>query len=230
MTASTERTAMMIDRSSSALPPAVRIAAALLALTLGACSSLSGPKLPERPQPSGETSEVDKGDPQARFAEAMALWQQNQNAEAEAAFDALSRDFPDFAGPWTNLGILYAKSNRREQAISALSKAATLNPDNKIAFNWLGILYRESGDLNRAQLAYEKALAIDPNYALAHYNLGVLLDAHLKRPLDAVAHYRAYQSLHREDDLRVMAWIAAIDAAATPATPAPAPPKPEQTP
>ncbi|WP_211242850.1 tetratricopeptide repeat protein [Sinimarinibacterium sp. CAU 1509] len=230
MTASTERTAMMNIHTTAPLPPALKIAAALLALTLGACSSMSGPKLPERPQPSAETGEVDKGDPQARFTEAMGLWQQNQNAEAETAFDSLSRDFPDFAGPWTNLGILYAKSNRREQAIAALSKAATLNPNNKVAFNWLGILYRESGDLNRAQLAYEKALAIDPNYALAHYNLGVLLDAHLKRPLDAVAHYRAYQSLHGTDDLRVMAWIAAIDAASTPPAPAPAPPKPEQTP
>jgi tetratricopeptide (TPR) repeat protein len=225
MTASTERTGMKINH-----PAALGLkhaAAALLALSLCACSSLSGPKLPDRPQPSGETAEVDKGDPQARFNEAMGLWQQNQNAEAEAAFDALSRDFPDFAGPWTNLGILYAKSNRREQAISALSKAATLNPNNKVAFNWLGILYRESGDLSRAKLAYEKALAIDPNYALAHYNLGVLLDAHLKKPLEAVAHYRAYQSLHGEDDLRVMAWIAAIDAANAPT---PAPPTPEQTP
>ncbi len=229
MTASTERTSMMFDRPAP-LSLSLKASVLLLTLTLGACSGLSGPKLPERPQPSSETGEVDKGDPQARFTEAMGLWQQNQNAEAEAAFDSLSRDFPDFAGPWTNLGILYAKSNRREQAIAALSKAATLNPENKVAFNWLGILYRESGDLTRSKLAYEKALAIDPNYALAHYNLGVLLDAHLNRPLEAVAHYRAYQSLHGEDDLRVMAWIAAIDAANTPAPPAPAPPKPEQAP
>lgn len=209
----------MSGRSMPGIPAVWR--AALIAsstVLLSACGSFGGQTLPDRPEP--ETTAPDKGDPQARFDAAMMLWQQNQISEAEEAFSSLSQDFPDFAGPWTNLGIMYAKSNRRERAIAALSKAATLNPQNKIAFNWLGILYREGGDLERARLAYEKALAIDPNYALAHYNLGVLLDEHLKRPLDAVPHYRAYQSLQDENDLRVMAWIAAIDAA-TPAPDAP---------
>ena len=102
----------------------------------------------------------------------------------------------------------------------------SLSPDNKVAFNWLGILYREGGDLNRAKLSYERALQIDPNYALAHFNYGVLLDAHLKRPADALPHYRAYQQAGHADDLRTLAWIAEIEAAAKAAgAPAPAPPQ-----
>jgi tetratricopeptide (TPR) repeat protein len=172
--------------------------------------------VPERPQPPPaqvEAAVPDKGDPRARFNAALDLWRQNQIAEAEDAFKALVEDFPDHAGPWTNLGILFAKSNRREQAIGALGKAATLNPQNKVAFNWLGILHREAGNLERARQAYERALTIDPDYALAHYNLGVLLDAHLKRPADALPHYRDYLRLAKTDDLRVMAWIAEIEAA-----------------
>ncbi len=181
-----------------------------LAGVLAACGTV-----PERPQtpPPIEATVPDKGDPRARFSAALELWRQNQIAEAEQAFKALVEDFPDHAGPWTNLGILFAKSNRRDQAIGALGKAATLNPQNKVAFNWLGILYREAGNIERARMAYERALAIDPDYALAHYNLGVLLDAHLKRPADALPHYRDYLRLAKNDDLKVMAWIAEIEAA-----------------
>jgi tetratricopeptide (TPR) repeat protein len=159
----------------------------------------------------------DKGDPQARFSAALSLWKQNQIAETEEAFKALIADFPEFAGPWTNLGILYAKSNRRDQAIGALTKAVSLNPDNGIAYNWLGILYRESRDYPKASQAYQKALDIDPDHALAHYNLAILLDEHLKRPQDALPHYRAYQKLTGKEDLKVMAWVAEIEARNQPA-------------
>jgi tetratricopeptide (TPR) repeat protein len=182
---------------------------------LAACGTV--PKTPQPPPTPIEAPAPDKGDPRARFNAALDLWRQNQIAEAEEAFKALANDFPDHAGPWTNLGILFARSNRRDQAIGALGKAATLNPQNKVAFNWLGILYREAGNHDRARLSYERALAIDPDYALAHYNLAVLLDAHLKRPADALPHYRDYLRLAKTDDLKVMAWIAEIEAALPPA-------------
>ncbi len=194
------------------------LATALITALLGACGTV-----PERPMPSQTedtaAAEPDKGDPRARFSSAMDLWKQNQISEAETAFTELVQDFPDYAGPWTNLGILYAKSNRRDRAIGALTKAASLNPQNKTAFNWLGILHRESGDLNRALQSYQQALAIDPEYALAHYNLGILYDAHFKRPADALPHYRDYLRLAKTEDLKVMAWIAEIEAR----QPAPAP-------
>lgn len=201
---------------------------AVLTLTLSACGTLSRTVEPETAEPAkpatAAQAPVDKGNPQARFDAAMKLWRDNQIAEAEAAFIELTQEFPDHAGPWVNLGIMFAKSNRRDPAIGALGKAVSLNPDNKIAFNWLGILYRDAGDLNRAKLSYERALQIDPNYALAHFNYGVLLDAHLKRPADALPHYRAYQQAGHGDDLRVLAWVAQIEATTQAATPAPAPP------
>lgn len=213
----------------------LRLSALTVAVLLSACGSFQKkPELPEPPtreEPPPSPAEPDKGDPQARFDAAMALWQQGQVGEAEQALIALLKDFPEHAGPWTNLGIIFAKSNRRDQAIGALAKAAALNPDNKVAFNWLGILYREAGDLTRSRLSYERALKLDPDYALAHFNLGILLDAHLKRPADALPHYRAYQqAAGNEDDLRVIAWIAEIEAATQPAAPPPAAPSAEGAP
>lgn len=208
----------------------VRLLAVLtVAAVLSACGAMRKTPPPVETAKALQPLELpDKGDPQARFDAALALMQRNQPAEAEQAFVTLITDFPEHAGPWVNLGILYARSNRRDQAIAALAKAASMNPANKVAYNWLGILYREAGDPRRARMAYEKALGIDPEYALAHYNLGVLLDAHLKQPADALPHYRAYLQALGKEDLRVMAWIAGIEHAAPPA-PGSAP-MPERTP
>lgn len=210
---------------------------ALLALGLSACSligSKPGPSTPATPKPGqvkGAPKAPDKGDPQQRFGAALELMKKNQVQDAEAAFKSLSQDFPQYAGPWTNLGILYARSKRRDLALAALAQAVKLNPSNGVAYNWLGVLYSEGKDYNRARLAYEKALDLNPDHALAHYNLAILLDAHLRRPSEALPHYRAYQKLSGRDELKVMAWVAEIEHAqkvadeAPKAAPAPAPAK-----
>lgn len=196
----------------------------LLGSTLSACGLMpqKGSETPGTTQAPVAPKPPDKGDPQARFNAALDLWKQNQIAETETALKELTTDFPQYSGPWTNLGILYAKSNRRDLALAALNNATTLNADNDVAFNWLGMLYREGRDYNRALTAYNRALKINPNSALAHYNLAILLDEHLKQPQQALPHYSAYQKLSGKQDLKVLAWVAEIEAKAKAATPAPA--------
>ena len=133
-------------------------------------------------------------------------------------------DFPEFGGPWTNLGILYAKSKRRDQALSAFTRASQLNANNAVAFNWLGILSREGGDYARARQSYERALQITPNDALTRLNYGILLDQYLKQPQAALEQYKQYLALAQKEDLRVIAWIAQIEAQIAAAQPAPAAP------
>lgn len=201
------------------MKPCVDASRVLLALALtaalAACSG-SAPVRPDVPATNAPVAtdtpaEPDKGDPEARFKQALDLMKTKKTADAEAAFLKLAQDFPDFAGPQMNLGILYGKSNRRDVAISAFNKAATLNPQNAGAFNWLGIVYRESGNYPMAQQAYEKALQIRPNYPAVHLNLGILFDEYLKRPDDALPHYRLYLQQYGKEDLRVLAWIAEIE-------------------
>jgi tetratricopeptide (TPR) repeat protein len=180
---------------------------------------------PVRPAPASTPSGakpapaplVNKGDPQKRFDAALASMRAGQLDQAETQFQALTVDFPQFAGPWTDLGIIYAKSNRRDAAIAALSRAVSMNRRNAIAHNWLGILYRDAGDFGRAERAYRAALAEQPNYGLAHLNLGILYDEYLKRPQDALQHYRAYRQYGGQDDLRVLAWLADIEGVNKPA-------------
>lgn len=232
------------DTLSRAMTFTTRLLTAALLLTLAACGSSGGTRPSSSSKPATPTTETsadkaaaeaaktaadkaaaEKGNPEDRFKASLELMRTKKTAEAEAAFLKLAQDFPDFTGPQMNLGILYAKSNRLQIAISAFNKAATANPQNAAAFNWLGIAYRESGNYPMAQQAYEKALAAKSNYPAVHLNLGILLDEYMKRPADAIPHYRQYLQQYGKEDLRVLAWIAEIEAAqkavAPPAAPAP---------
>src|SRR5690606_23732002 len=99
------------------------LGAVALAAALTACSSVQ--ERPETPADPAQQvpAEADKGDPRQRFDAAMQLLRGNQIAEAEEAFRTLAQDFPEHSGPWTNLGILFARSNRSPQALGAFGKA-----------------------------------------------------------------------------------------------------------
>ncbi|MGH8447461.1 MAG: tetratricopeptide repeat protein, partial [Solimonas sp.] len=212
---------MKASSKPRSLPALRAVLLALPALWLAACGNT--PTKPEPPAKSGQPTPPaqvpDKGDPQARFDAALELMKNGDAAGAEQGLTALTKDFPEFSGPWTNLGILYAKSKRRDAAINAFTRAANQNPGNAVAFNWLGILNREAGNYERAKLAYEKALSLDPNDNLARLNYAILLDQYLKQPQAALVQYKQYQAQNPKEDLRVMAWVAEIEAKNKPATP-----------
>lgn len=222
-----------LDMSTRPGPLRTLALALLVTAALAGCGrKATRPDRPVTPTP-GTTAEqpaapaepakppADKGDPEGRFNEALELMKQKKAPEAEAAFLALTKDFPDFSGPATNLGILFAKSNRRNEAIAAFTRAATLNGQNASAFNWLGIVNKEAGNYVRAKESYEKAISVKPDYAAAHLNLGLLLENQLKQPNEAVAHYREYYRISGGKDLRVLPWIAEIEARQPPAAAAP---------
>ncbi len=167
--------------------------------------------------------------PSGAYAEALKLLKANQTQEAETTLLALAKANPQASGPQTNLGILYARSNRKPEARAAFAKAIALNPKNAIAQNWLGVLAREAGEYPRAEQAYRDAIAADPTSAAAQLNLAILYDLYLKRPADALAAYRRYEEITGRKDARASVWIAEIEAS-TSATPAAQAPKPAPPP
>ena len=150
-------------------------------------------------------------DPRDRFSAAVQLLEKNQFKDAEVLLDELVKTNPNYSGPLTNLGIVYYKTSRRDLALAMFGRAAVANPRNAVAYNWLGILYRENGDYTRAEQAYLRALQTNDSYAAAHLNLGILYDQYLKKPALALEHYKRYGRLERSDELRVAAWIAALE-------------------
>lgn len=169
---------------------------------------------------------VDKGDPDARFKAALDLMKQGQTQDAETALTDLIKDFPQYSGPLTELGMIYVKSKRMDLAAAAFAQAVANNSQNAVAYNWQGILYREANDWSRAEQAYKRALSIDSSYANAHLNLGILYDVYLKRPDDALDQYKEYQRLGGADDLRVLVWVADLEKTKSPPPPASAPATP----
>ncbi|MDB5985757.1 MAG: tetratricopeptide repeat protein [Nevskia sp.] len=148
-----------------------------------------------------------QGDANKRFQDALQLMHEHKSDEAQAALEALVKDFPNLSGPQTDLGIVYARAKQRDKAFNSFNKAIAANPKNATAYDWQGILYRESGDYAGAERAYLQALSAQPDYAGAHLNLAILYDVYLKRPQDAAAQYREYQRLAGANKPIVTAWI-----------------------
>lgn len=190
-----------------------------IVLTLGLAACAPGPARPPQRAPvvgsspaTPSASETRLAEADERFKAALQLMKDGQRPAAQAAFIALSREYPDLSGPLTDLGILYAQGQQRALAIASLSRAVAANPRNAVAHNWLGTLYREAGDYAAAERAFRQALSVRPDYAEAHLNLGVLYDLSMRRPRDALTQYREYQRYAGTDRLIVSAWIKELEA------------------
>lgn len=200
-----------------------RLLLAALALSLAACAA---PKrrepLPDRPieqtpaAPQATAPATPVKDPQTRFDEALAAYKAKDFKLAREGFAVLAKEHPELSGPLTNLGILEAKANNRPAAIAQFARAVAANPENAIAYNWLGILYREARDYPRAEQAYLRSLALKPGEPAVVLNLGILYDVYLRRPAQALERYREYQQLTGGKELKVTAWIKALESTQAP--------------
>ncbi len=176
-----------------------------ISLALGACAS--SPPARQSTAPAQTPVPSTNADAQQQFAVALALMKSGDRVAARDAFLELNRAHPALSGPLTNLGILYSQMGQRGEAMSAFARAAAANPGNAVAHNWLGSLYREGGDFQRAEAAYKQALTAQPDYAAAHRNLGLLYEMALRKPQDALPHYREAQRLAGADAPMLTAWI-----------------------
>ena len=145
----------------------------------------------------------------ADFDRAVNLLRAGNTTEAELEFKQLAAAYPQFAGPQLNLGLLYRKGDRLEEAEAALKTAVERNGASAIAWNELGVTLRMRGKFTEAAAAYEQAIAADPNFAPAHRNLGVLLDLYLGDSTRALAELERYKELTGEEK-PVSGWIAEL--------------------
>lgn len=196
----------------------------VLGLSLAACSTPpprpdTGASAPRHSAAGTLGGETMQGDAQTRFTAALKLMEEGRRDEAIGALQTLCRDFPQFSGPPTDLGILYAQARRRDAAIASFVQAVKANPQNVVALNWLGMLYREAGDFARAEQAYRQALTARPDDAPAYLNLAILYDVSLHRPQEALAQYRNYQQRAAgKENPMVGVWIKEIEMASSAAS------------
>lgn len=124
----------------------------------------------------------------ARFRQALALYQTGRIDEAVAAFAALAAEH---AGD-PRLLLVYAtaslKRGDRERGMMLLAKVLELEPGNAVAHYQLGVALDEQQRTREALDCYEQAIRASPGFAEAHNNRGVALKA-LSRLEEALASF-----------------------------------------
>ena len=153
-----------------------------------------------------------KVDPEARamFEKALEALYAGNGRSAESWLARITEHYPDYASPWTNLGIIYARAGREKDALAALDQALMLAPGDCAPLVQTGVLMRKRGEFGEAEKAYLSCVRDEPDNAAAHLNLGILYELYLGRLEDAMRSYQRYQSVSDAPDARVAIWIATL--------------------
>jgi tetratricopeptide (TPR) repeat protein len=145
----------------------------------------------------------------AEFQRATDLANSGKDTDAELELKQFELQYPGFATPAIDLGLLARRQGNLVDSDAALRRATTLDPANAAAWTELGMTLRREGKFSDARAAYEHALTADADYAPAHRNLGVLLDLYLGDPAAALPEMERYKALTAEDK-PVSSWIAEL--------------------
>lgn len=147
----------------------------------------------------------------ADFARAVGYLRAGNATEAELSFKQIALEYPQFASPLINLGILYRKAGRLDQSEQSLKSAVAHEPASAVGWSELGVTQRMRGEFKDAAASYEQAIAADPQFAPAWRNLGVVSDLYLGDPGRALIALTRYQELTHEEK-PVSSWIAELRA------------------
>src|ERR1700722_11569868 len=145
----------------------------------------------------------------AQFQRATDLANAGKDTDAELELKQFELQYPGFATPAIDLGLLARRQGKLADSDAALQRATTLDAANAAAWNELGMTLRREGKFSDVRAAYEHALAVDADYAPAHRNLGVLLDLYLGDPAAALPEVERFKALTAEDK-PVSSWIAEL--------------------
>jgi tetratricopeptide (TPR) repeat protein len=117
-----------------------------------------------------------QGDPRQQ---AMSLELEGKNREAEAAWEAISKQQPSNPEPYAHLGLLEAREEHYPEAIRFYRKAMALDPSMPSLQLNLGLSLFKNGDYRQAIEMFEPFLKAKPDdqrlnilVGMSHYGLG----------------------------------------------------------
>jgi len=201
--------ALLSGCSSHAAKPVPVAAQAATPATQGAAAPASAPGV----QGASAASAAPRPDasPAARadFDRALRYMRAGNATEAELGFKQVALQYPQFAAPLVDLGLLQRKQGELEQSEASLKGAVGRESGNALAWTELGVTQRMRGRFKEAADSYEQAIAADPRYAPAWRNLGVLSDLYLGDPQRALKALEQYKAITGEDK-PVNSWIAEL--------------------
>ena len=184
------------------------IVIALVTLVVGCSSGQVKPKIE-----ANVKSEVIEIPAQAAvdFKKAIDLLNNDKLSNAENAFKKMIELYPQLAGPYANLGVIYSRQGKWAEAKDTLISGNNKNSKNIKILNQLGLVYRKSGDFSGAEKSYLAAISAKPNNAAAYLNLGILYDIYMGKFAKASGYYQKYQAMQTNPDRKVAGWIVDIN-------------------
>ena len=105
-----------------------------------------------------------------RAAQALAV---ADYQSAESGFQLVLRQEPGNVAALSNLGVIYSRTNRADQAISVYRRALQLSPDDKPILLNLGLVYLRQEDHARALPLFARVVTMDPQNLQARQLLAV---------------------------------------------------------
>lgn len=150
-----------------------------------------------------------------RFQKGIRLLETGKTEQAGTVFESLKKDHPGVSVFHLNLGVVYKRLGRLEDALKAYQEAIAIlgqNPGDghAEAYYNLGIVLREQGNFKAAEEAYRDAIVLEPDFKDAHFNLAVLYDLYLNDPAKAIHHYQKQIDLTGGGNEEIQIWIAAL--------------------
>ena len=122
--------------------------------------------------------------------------EQDDPADAEAAYRRALKIEPDFANAYANLGALLCEHGRWSEAVALFDEGLQHCPQVALLHFNRGIALEELKRHDEALAAYLACVQVDPGFADAHYNAARLLEVSGRRQA-ALQHYSAYRRLQR---------------------------------
>lgn len=113
-------------------------------------------------------------DAEEKLAEALALHQQGQLADAEPIYREVLASAPEHPTALSLLGTVFLQTGRDEDAADFLERAVALKPDEPGWFGNLGVVLRKLERYPEAATALQQALELKPDSAETLANLGLV--------------------------------------------------------
>jgi tetratricopeptide (TPR) repeat protein len=127
---------------------------------------------PELEQPVAGGARASQN-PQELFQQAEAELRAGDLERAEYSFRALLARYPQLAGAYANLGVIYMRRKQWRPALAMLQKARDLAPEiSGIRLN-IGLTYYREGDFRSAIPSFQSVVKDLPNSLQARYLLGL---------------------------------------------------------
>lgn len=104
-----------------------------------------------------EASRIDPDDPKCLSLLGLVYFRLDDYEPAQQIYELLVQRFPEEASLRVNLGLVYMKQGRADEALEEMNRGVIIDPDHQRAYGYLGLLYTERGDHEQAREAFGKA-------------------------------------------------------------------------